>query len=895
MCEEPPRKKSYPDLPEQTGETWSLPPAPVVPCFTVPSLTSIAARAAGRNMMESPEEPLCSWLSAGANPLCGEELFLTAALSSPSSKPLFWWIDLDKNKIVDLVGKNFTSSILSFALLWLSNDEHPTHRSMVHKSTTQNTKNLCTVTNLVIEKLPLYNTSDVERLAWAYFQSRSYPQLETVTVYLIKKLAKEAGNIYWNENTDKTTASSNSELVSLEAKLVEARTLRAIAMLHCTDVVSARCLLPDSEHSTRIRIGHNPFRVRLSEQATKPMSDLYKVGSKNFVNGAKDPPGTTSSKVELLAREKILHPFHEEPHLLYESIEMSSLRNTAKRILNNFYFEMDVNLSDTEWSRYMEKVNYNKDCKACEDRPLFTKLKPTFATRLLCHIAKIEAALQLQRTAEAVYIGLLALEDLEAETEQTRKKESLKNCPVFNSASEMEKEVANLTWEEIFCVVRVLCLLAESLALISSPPSLALSIIKKASHILQTASNNKTREADVFLRGELMLSTAKVYASLHMFRNAIWTFKNIAKKETGILSVLPSKSYFLWQYLLDYTTCLLKVARVCLLQVELTDTCNVDEFADVPWDDYCLGGDTPMMQLRRQSLLLTKIKFALSEAYEHIQELEDSTALIKDMASCVKARGYVLKLEHNMYNHEYTIFVSTAPKHASERAALRWEIKKNRYILSAQDSHRLNGYAPYGSGPETYWGARHSLINMRYDAFKDYIISPMEARQMCTHATLRIWSNESIDFIIGGAESYSSQGYVDREYAMWNSAADKVMSITNERHPLTCLVYRRLLRSISIHAGQSAEERKKMFNWRLHVAVEIKKEAVRQATTELKNVPSFCDLKNAICTDQHTGAFLMYAHAHHDKLLWVKKTQKDDELSESEHSTTSGYNTDESN
>ena len=585
--------------------------------------------------------------------------------------------------------------------------------------------------------------------------------------------------------------------------------------------------------------------------------------------------------MKLLASEKILHPYHEEPHMLYECIESASLRNSPRSELSRFHFGMDILVRDNGWSRYNDKVQFSVECKECDERPPFTKLNPTLAARLLCHIAKIEAALQLKRTAEAVYVGLLALEDLEAAVQEIRARRSHDEPPAI---PEVEKEVLHLTWEEAFCAARVLCLLAESLALISSPPSVALFCLKKASHILQTASNRNSREAEIFLRGEIMLSTAKVYSSLNMFRSAIAVFKSLAKKETGVISVLPPKSRFYWEYLLEYSDSLLQFARVNLSQLELTDSCPVDEFADAPWD-------RDIARAERKPILLAKIKLALSEAFEHLHEFEDATALMKDVAAILKSRAYVLKLEHNLYNHEYTTHVSVAPKHASERAALRWQIKMSKYVLSSHTCHRLDGYAPYGSGPETYWGARHDLVDLRYEAFKDYCISPTDSRQMCTHATLRTWSNESINFLIGGAEAYSSQGYMDKEYMLWNCAADKIMLHTNERHPLTCLVYRRLLRSIAIHSGRSAEERTEMFRWRLKVAVEVKREAVRQATTGTKAVLTFCDLKAAICTDQHTGAFVMYGHRHRDALLWIRKV--DNKAESDAESANSGYNSED--
>ena len=132
---------------------------------------------------------------------------------------------------------------------------------------------------------------------------------------------------------------------------------------------------------------------------------------------------------------------------------------------------------------------------------------------------------------------------------------------------------------------------------------------------------------------------------------------------------------------------------------------------------------------------------------------------------------------------------------------------------------------------------------------------------------------------------------MDKEYMLWNCAADKIMLHTNERHPLTCLVYRRLLRSIAIHSGRSAEERTEMFRWRLKVAVEVKREAVRQATTGTKAVLTFCDLKAAICTDQHTGAFVMYGHRHRDALLWIRKV--DNKAESDAESANSGYNSED--
>ena len=40
---------------------------------------------------------------------------------------------------------------------------------------------------------------------------------------------------------------------------------------------------------------------------------------------------------------------------------------------------------------------------------------------------------------------------------------------------------------------------------------------------------------------------------------------------------------------------------------------------------------------------------------------------------------------------------------------------------------------------------------------------------------------------------------------------------------------------------------------------------------------TFKELIEAVCSDQHTGAFLMYAHIYADKLLWVKEMKLEDD------------------
>ena len=857
-------------------------------CWIVPSLTDMATRAAGKAMSASPDGHIKAWMAACSNLLCGEDIFLSAALMNEGSKPLFWWFDKDRDRTNRLVGLGLESSRMAFGLQWLSNEEHPTHKSKAHTSVKKKQRELCTYTNLLLERAPSYSFEDVEKLGWSYFQARMYPQLESLAGYLANRWAKEAGIRYWGSSEESPNGRPCQEVEQAEAKIVEANTLKALAMLNCTDVVNARCLFPDSKNSLSLSGGFCAFRTALSAKTVAPLIDLLDAN----VNDAPDNNDLNEKvmqKVQGLAESKVFHPYHETPGQLFRAICSGSVRERSTSANWEFYNDMEMLIDHTASLRYEDNVNFHKACNNCENRPFFMKLVPTFVTKILCHVGKMEAALQLKRTAEAVYIGVMAIEDMEDEV-QARKNKTHGVPQKKGTFLEAEEELSNFSWEESWAMVRALCLLAEALSMISSPPSVPLACIAKARLLAQAATKSHSRHTSVFFECEIVLSAAIVQSNFHMFCTAFSLFRNLAKNASS----LPAKSCFYWEYLLAYSESLLMFSRVSLSQYELSSHCPVDEMLDAPWSEEGLGKDDKKTQERRSALLLSKVKLSLSEAYQLLQELDDATALMNDISTCVKCRTYVLRMEHNLYNHELTTQITVAPKHASERAALRWEIKKSNYVLASSSAHRLGGYAPYGCGPETYWGARLDITNVSYDAYKDYSISPTECRRLCSHATLRTWSNESINFIVSAAQAFSSQGYIDREYMLWLSAAEKIMMYTNERHPLTCLVYRRVLRSVNLHVGTTSAARNTMFNWRLEIAKEIKKEAIRQATSNEIVTQTFAELKNYICGDPHSSGFILYAHNHADKLLWVKEMKLFNE-EENDNDDTRDSDSDEGN
>ena len=85
-----------------------------------------------------------------------------------------------------------------------------------------------------------------------------------------------------------------------------------------------------------------------------------------------------------------------------------------------------------------------------------------------------------------------------------------------------------------------------------------------------------------------------------------------------------------------------------------------------------------------------------------------------------------------------------------------------------------------------------------------------------------------------------------------------------------------------------------MFNWRLEIAKEIKKEAIRQATSNEIVTQTFAELKNYICGDPHSSGFILYAHNHADKLLWVKEMKLFNE-EENDNDDTRDSDSDEGN